>query len=42
MHIYIKKLLEKEKIEVIMTRTDDQRLAETQVEDLKERVQHNE
>lgn len=34
----IKKLLEKEKIEVIMTRTEDERLAETQVEDLKERV----
>lgn len=36
--LYIKELLEKEKIEVVMTRTDDQRLAETQVKDLKERV----
>lgn len=36
--LYIKKLLEKENIDVVMTRTEDQRLAETQVEDLKERV----
>ena len=36
--LYIKKLLEKEKISVIMTRAEDCRLAETQVEDLKERV----
>lgn len=36
--LYIKKLLEEESIEVVMTRTTDQRLAETQVEDLKERV----
>ena len=36
--LYIKELLEKENIDVVMTRTEDQRLAETQVEDLKERV----
>ena len=36
--LYLKKLLEKEKISVIMTRAEDCRLAETQVEDLKERV----
>ena len=34
----IKKLLEKEKIEVIMTRKDDGWLAETRIGDLKERV----
>lgn len=36
--IYTKKLLEKENITTVLTRTQDQRLAETQVEDLKERV----
>lgn len=34
----IKKLLEKEGIQVIMTRTDDERLADNQVGDLKARV----
>lgn len=34
----IKKLLEKEGVQVIMTRTDDERLADNQVEDLKARV----
>lgn len=34
----LQKLLEKENIDVILTRTEDERLAETQVEDLKERV----
>ena len=35
----IKKILEKEGAEVIMTRSDDDRLAESQVEDLKKRVE---
>lgn len=36
--LYIKKFLSDEGIKVVMTRTEDNRLAETQVEDLKERV----
>lgn len=36
--LYVKMLLEKENIDVKMTRTEDQRLAESQVEDLKTRV----
>lgn len=36
--LYIKELLSKDGIKVVMTRTEDKRLAETQVEDLKERV----
>lgn len=36
--LYTKKLLEKEGVKVKLTRSDDQRLAETQVKDLKSRV----
>lgn len=36
--IYTKELLEKEGIQVVMTRSDDGRLGESQVEDLKARV----
>ncbi|OUP80624.1 hypothetical protein B5F07_20585 [Lachnoclostridium sp. An169] len=35
----IKEILEEADVEVIMTRTDDQRLADTQVEDLKKRTE---
>ena len=38
----IKSYLEKENIEVFMTRTSDERLSDTQVGDLKERVRLNE
>lgn len=36
--LFIKELLEKEDIQVVMTRSDDERLGESQVEDLKARV----
>ena len=36
--VYLKKYLEKEEIQVVMTREDEERLADSQVGDLKERV----